>query len=318
MRRRGRAALPGAGARALTGTAGDLARRTVAVCLRWRVTGLAAEASFFTLLSLPGLALSLAAAAAAVGRAAGPAATADLTRGLLETASRFVTPDVVEDVVAPTLEDALSTTRADLISIGLVFALWSGSRAVHVFVDAITIMYGLGGLRGLARARLQSMALHLVSLVLAVVGLPLLVLGPVLVERVLPDGLDGLTRVLWPVAVVAATALVATLYHVATPVRSPWRRDLPGAAAAVLVWLLASAVLRVVVGESFARGASVYGPLTTAIVVMGWLYLLAVAVLVGAALNAAVDERWPVPARQRARAGRAGSAGSVPQVERAA
>ncbi|CAA9390535.1 MAG: hypothetical protein AVDCRST_MAG35-378 [uncultured Quadrisphaera sp.] len=307
MRRRGRAARWGPPARATA----DLVRRTFAVCLRWRVTGLAAEASFFTLLSLPGLALSLAAAAAAVGRAAGPDATAELTRGVLETSSRFVTPDVVRDVVAPTLDDALSTTRADLISLGLLFALWSGSRAVHVFVDAITIMYGLGGLRGLALARLQSMLLHLVSLVVAVVGLPLLVLGPPLAERLLPDRLDGLTRVLWPVAVLVATALVATLYHVATPVRSPWRRDVPGAAAAVLVWLAASALLRVVVGESFARGASVYGPLTTAIVVMGWLYLLAVAVLVGAALNAAIDERWPLPARERARALRPGAAAPV-------
>ena len=315
MRRRGLPAPRRPRTPAAAATAADLARRTLAVCLRWRVSGLAAEASFFTLLSLPGLALSLAAAAAAVGRAAGPEATAELTRGLLVTASRFVTPDVVRDVVAPTLDDALSTTRADLISLGLVFALWSGSRAVHVFVDAIAIMYGLGGLRGLAQARLQSMLLHLVSLVVAVVGLPLLVLGPALVERVLPAGFDGLTRVLWPVAVLVATALVATLYHVATPVRSPWRRDLPGAAAAVAVWLLASALLRIVVGESFARGASVYGPLTTAIVVTGWLYLLAVAVLVGAALNAAVDERWPLPARQRARAVLAAAA---PPVRRAA
>ena len=178
VRRRGRIAPHGPRTPLVLRTAADLARRTLAVCLRWRVTGLAAEASFFTLLSLPGLALSLAAAAAAVGRAAGPEATAELTRGLLQTASRFVTPDVVQDVVAPTLDDALSTTRADLISIGLLFALWSGSRAVHVFVDAIAIMYGLGGLRGMARARLQSTVLHLVSLVVAVVGLPLLVLGP--------------------------------------------------------------------------------------------------------------------------------------------
>lgn len=288
--------------RGVASTSASLVRATAAVCLRWRVTGLAAEASFFTLLSLPGLALSLAAAAAAVGRAAGPAATQDLTRGVLDTASRFLTSDVVEEVVGPTLADALSTTRADLISLGLVFALWSGSRSVHVFVDAITIMYGLGGIRPLARARLQSLVLHLVSLVLAVLGLPLLVLGPLLLERALPDRLDGLSALLWPVAVLLAAALLTTLYHVATPVRTRWRRDLPGAVAAVLVWLGASAVLRLVVGESLARGASVYGPLTTAIVVMGWLYLLAVAVLVGAALNAAVEQRWPSPARVGARA----------------
>lgn len=288
----------------------DLARGTVGACLRWRVTGLAAEAGFFALLSLPGLVLSLAAAAAAVGRASGAAATEDLTRGITTTASRFVTPDVVTGVVEPTLAEAFSSTRADLISIGLLFALWSGSRAVHVFVDAIAIMYGLGGIRRLARARLQSMLLHLASLALAVVALPLLALGPGLLERALPDGLDGLSRLLWPAAVLAGAALLATLYHVATPVRGAWWRDLPGAALAVALWFAVSAVLRELVGDSLARGASVYGPLTSAIVVLVWLYLLALAVLVGAALNAAVDSRWPVPARAEARA--AAAAGRHP------
>jgi membrane protein len=41
-------------------------------------------------------------------------------------------------------------------------------------------------------------------------------------------------------------------------------------------------------------GASIYGPLAAPIVLLIWLYVLAIAVLIGAALNAAVESLWPV------------------------
>ncbi len=41
--------------------------------------------------------------------------------------------------------------RPDVISIGFLFALWSGSRAVNVFIDTITVMYGLDGVAASSR-----------------------------------------------------------------------------------------------------------------------------------------------------------------------
>jgi membrane protein len=192
--------------------------------------------------------------------------------------------------------------------VGFLFALWSGSRAVNVFVDTISIMYGLGGIRGIVRARLKSLGLHLVTLLLGVISLPLLVLGPDLARRVLPSVLDWMADLTWPVALLAGMLLLATLYHTATPVRSRWARDLPGAALALLIWLGASVGLRVVVSYSVSEGVSIYGPLTAVIVLLIWLYALALAVLIGAGLNAAVDQLWPVPARVAAREARDGTA----------
>ena len=50
-----------------------------------------------------------------------------------------------------------------MISIGFIIALWSGSRALNVFVDTITIMYGMAGKRGIVRTRALSFALYVVS-----------------------------------------------------------------------------------------------------------------------------------------------------------
>jgi uncharacterized BrkB/YihY/UPF0761 family membrane protein len=92
----------------------------------------------------------------------------------------------------------------------------------------------------------------------------------------------------WLVLVLVAVAGLATLYHVAPPVRAPWRRCLPGAVVALALWLAASVALRAVVGGGIG-GASVFGPLAAPVALLVWLYLLALAVLVGAALNTTLD-----------------------------
>ena len=62
--------------------------------------------------------------------------------------------------------------RFDVISIGFVLALWSGSRALNVFVDTITIMYGLGGHRGIVKTRALSFLLYVLAMVTGVVTHP--------------------------------------------------------------------------------------------------------------------------------------------------
>ena len=71
-----------------------------------------------------------------------------------------------------------------MVSVGFVLALWSGSRALNVLVETITIMYGLGGHRGMVTTRLLSFVLYLLGLLTGVVTIPLVVAGPRLVARV--------------------------------------------------------------------------------------------------------------------------------------
>ena len=55
----------------------------------------------------------------------------------------------------------------------------------------------------------------------------------------------------------------------------------------------ASYVVRISL-EASMGGSSIYGPLSTPIVLLVWLYALAVAILIGAGLNAAANTLWPV------------------------
>lgn len=288
-----------------------LLRGTVSVCLRYRVTGLAAEAGFFALLSLPPLVLGLAATAAWIGQELGVSTTVALRQALRELVSPFLTNQVVEAALLPTLDNALTTPRLDLISVGFLLSLWSGSRALNVYVDTISIMYGLGGHRGIVRTRVLSFSLYLITLALGALTIPLVLVGPSLIGRALPPEAGWLLALYWPVVTVGGVALLATLYHISTPVRTPWVRDLPGAAAALAIWVGASFVLRAVLSASIG-GTSIYGPLSAPIVVLIWLYLVAIAVLVGAGLNASVDRLWPDERRAAARAALAPHRGEHP------
>ncbi len=152
-------------------------------------------------------------------------------------------------VIEPTLDDVLSRGRAAVISIGFLIALWAGSRALNVFVDTITIMYGMGGKRGLVRTRALSFVLYLVFLVAGVVVLPLILAGPTLVNRVLPVGLEFIGSLYWPVVLLGSACMLATLYHLSVPVRTRWRADLPGAAITVAMWVGGSLLLRFVLSQ---------------------------------------------------------------------
>jgi membrane protein len=280
---------------------------TVGTCFRTRVTGLAAEAAFFALLSLPPLLFALAGSIGYVFDGFSPAQVEEVRRSIIDVASRALTPQTVDAIVRPMLDDVFGRGRFDVISVGFVLALWSGSRALNVFVDTITIMYGLAGRRGVVRTRVLSFCLYVLGLVTGVVTIPLVVAGPGLVHRVVPQRLDGLTQAYWPIVVVLCVCFLATLYHVSVPVRTSWRLNLPGAALTMAIWVFGSYLLRWALTTTTAKGStSIYGPLSAPIVVMLWLYLLSIAVLVGAALNAAFDRVWPDRETERARPATAG------------
>ncbi|WP_230209226.1 YihY/virulence factor BrkB family protein [Nostocoides sp. HKS02] len=279
-----------------------LTLETIRVCLRYRVTGLASEAGFFMLLSLPPLVLGLFGGVGYLGKLLGQDIVQQLVDGIRTFSERYVLEGVVTETIVPTVTAVLKDGRFDLISVGFLLSIWSGSRALNVFVDTISIMYGQSGVRGIVRTRALSLTLYFLSLLVGIVVIPLVVIGPEWLGQLLPRELHVLTYLYWPVVTVLAVASVATLFHISTPRRTPWLRDVPGGVLTLVIWVLASFVLRSTITASVRDGTSIYGPLSTPIVLLIWLYALAIAVLIGAALNAAIRTLWPVEERPSLRA----------------
>ncbi|GGO75490.1 YihY/virulence factor BrkB family protein [Nocardioides deserti] len=274
---------------------------TVGACMRYRVTGLAAEGAFFAVLSVPPLIFAMAGAIGYVTEQFSPTQVEDVRQAVIDLSSRLLTDRAVDGVIVPTMNDVLRGGRFDVISLGFVLALWSGSRALNVFVDTITIMHGLGGHRGIIKTRALSFVLYVLALITGMFSIPLMVAGPSLVRDALPDSLDFLLSFYWPVVSIVCICFLATLYHVSVPVRTNWSFNLPGATFSLVAWILGSYVLRWVLTVTAADSKSIYGPLAAPIAVLLWLYIVAIAVLIGAAVNAAFDTVFPQNATTRAR-----------------
>src|SRR5262249_17809115 len=143
-----------------------------------------------------------------------------------------------------------------------------------------------------------------------------LVLGPSVLVRLVPlgareDFTQGLNAVYWPSVAVIVMAGLITFYHLAVPERLPWRRGVPGARLPAGVFLLGGTALRTYI--SFVAGqALTSGPLAAPIAALLFFFVLALAVLLGAELNATIEQLWPArPTRRQIR--RALARGEAPK-----
>ncbi len=281
-------------------TAWLLLKDTVNSCMEYRILGLAAEAAFFTLLSVPPLLLSVLGLLGYVDAWTHADTTASLRANILDASRTVLSERGVRQITEPILDDVTKGGRPDVISLGFLFAVWSGSRAVNVFVDTITVMYGLDGVRGIVKTRLLAFLLFIVALLIGSVALPLMVAGPDTVVRIVPWSTTLVQVLYWPVVIVLSVVFLTTLYHVSVPVRSPWIEDVPGALVALAMWVLGSFLLRIYL-TSTVEGPTIYGSLAAPVAVLLWIGVSAFAVLVGAAVNAAIDRVWPAAATAAAR-----------------
>ncbi|MYT22458.1 YihY/virulence factor BrkB family protein, partial [Streptomyces sp. SID7760] len=256
-----------------------LLKDTVNSCIEYRILGLAAEAAFFTLLSLPPLFLGLLGLLGYVDGWTGGTFVASIEENILGAVGTVLSDRGVNDIAKPMLDDVTQAGRPDLISLGFAFALWSGSRAVNVFIDTITVMYGLDGQRGIVKTRLLAFLLYVVALVIGAVVLPLMVAGPDAVVRWVPWSTEVIAVLYWPIVTLLSIAFLTTLYHVSVPVRSPWIEDVPGALVALAMWVLGSFLLRIYLTNT-VEGPTIYGSLAAPVAVLLWIGVSAFAVLV--------------------------------------
>jgi membrane protein len=267
-------------------------RATASQAWRDRVLGLAAEAGFWALLSMTPLLLVLISAIGYLAPLFGPHIIILVRAKILEVGGRVLAPTAVQNVLVPVLND-VQTGRLGLLSIGSLIALWSGSTAMNTYVNTITIAYGMRDVRSFLRSRMVSFVLYLGALLTGIVTLPLLVTVPDWFLSVLPLRLrDTATPFAvwgyWPAVILVCTGAITLLYHYAAPIRSRWRRDLPGAVTAMGLWLISSYALRSYL--SYAIGHSpTYGALSAPVAALLFLYFTSLALLLGAELNAQIS-----------------------------
>jgi membrane protein len=275
----------------------QLIRETARSSVGDRVSGLAAEAAFFMILSVPPALLALLGGIGYVGPLLGEGVVDEIRRQAVSVAETFLTGSATRDVVEPTVNSILREGRGGIVSLGLALALWSASRATTRMIEAVAIAYELEDRRSAWRRRALALVMTVVGIAVVVIVLPVLVAGPRFLEALpqwlgIGEALAAAWRFLyWPIVGLVGVGMLASFFHWAAPWRTPWRRDLPGAVLAAVSWLALGAGLRVYASRFIEGG--VFGSLAAPIVFLLWLYVTALAVLIGAELNAEIEKLWP-------------------------
>jgi membrane protein len=267
--------------------------------------GMAAQAAFWMTLSLPPLLLGLLGSLGFVARWFGDATIELVQREILKFAGTVFTPEVVDQIIRPTVTDILTQGRSSIVSVGFVLSLWAGSSALASLVDSITTAYRQHTVRNPVWQRTFALLLYVVLLIGSVFVLPLLALGPGVIPDLFPESMratvDHLVGVFYyPVLGTLLVFALTTLYKIVLPNKLPWHRGLPGALLAMVVFLVSSTLLRHYISWVTSTGYS-YGALATPIAFLLFSFFIAMAIVVGAEFNNAIEEMWPARPTRRDR-----------------
>ena len=279
---------------------------------RDRLLGLAAEAAFFAVLTLFPALLVVATVLGQLGTIVGETNAQRVEQAVLDFLDQLLTENAggVIDTVR-----ALFDTGANALTFASVLALISLSTAFATLINTVNIAYDVPETRGWWRRRWLGLLLGFGSVLTGAVAVTLLVVGPLfgpaeeVVARIgLGTEYDFLWSYLrWPVAFGGLVLWATTMDHLMPDRRTRWRYDLPGGLLTALLWLAASWGLNLYL-DLVVTASPLFGALGGGLILMTWFYLLCVALLAGAELNAILLARR----RHRQKLARARASGSPP------
>ena len=182
-----------------------------------------------------------------------------------------------------------------MVVLGLLLALWTTTGAMTGLVRGLNRVYDRKETRNFLKQRVTALAMLACMLLAFALSFGLLVLGPVIADWL--GGVLGLESAFgwiwwtlqWPILVAGLLLAIAGILYLGPNVAHPrWRFLTPGAVFAVVVWLLASGLFAVYV-SMFGSYNKAWGSLAAVIVMLTWLWLSALALLLGAEINSEAE-----------------------------
>ena len=214
----------------------------------------------------------------------------DVFQQLLNLMAGLVPADsmtFVERIVA----DILTPNRGKLLSFGILGYLWTTSGGFSSLIESLDIAYDVQVSRPWWRDRLRALVLAFTSGGLVSMSVLLLIVGPHFghfLTEVFP--IPRVIEHFWPhfrlifIFITFVTGL-EFVYYLGPNCRHSFISTFPGAIFAITIWLVGSSVLSYYLGH-ISNYSVTYGSMGAIIGLMLWFYITALAILIGAELNA--------------------------------
>ena len=223
---------------------------------------------------------------------------------LLEPVRGVLLPEAA-DVVMKHLHELTSRSRMGLLTFSAAGAVWVASGAITALATAFNAAYEVTETRPYWKRLAMAVLLTLCAAAFFIVASILAFAAPSLVGGLGGPVSSAILWLRWPVAAFITMLTLAVLYYVLPDVKQRFGLITPGSVVAVVLWLLGSMGFSYYVTH-FGAYQVVYGALGSVVVLLLWMWISALAVLLGAEINAVLEhlsaegkdrgERAPSPA----------------------
>jgi membrane protein len=224
------------------------------------------------------------------GLAADPAHVGDQIASLATVLPEEVMPLLREQMVRITANSQVAGIGA---IVGILLAIYSSASATKALISGLNIAYDETEKRSFIKLNLIAIILTVGGIIAAALAVGLVAVLPALLERLnVTDKVELLLNIVrWPILIGGFVTALAVVYRYG-PCRNDalWKWVSPGAIVAGVLWLLGSAVFSIYVSK-FASYDKTYGPLGAVVVFMMWLFISALAVLIGAEFNSEMERQ---------------------------
>ena len=195
-----------------------------------------------------------------------------VTKADVMTAVIQVFPSSVDSLITSIVNQVYNQSSG-IIPITIVVALWSAGKGVLAMSSGLNCVYNCRETRNYFFLRIRATVYTVMLNIFIAEHVPFL--------RNMADWLIRARNIITPIVMIVFLLLI---YKFLPNRRDTYKRQLPGAVFSTLGWMVISWVFSVYV-DVFKGFSSMYGSLTTIMLIMMWMYFCMYCILIGGELN---------------------------------
>ena len=199
-----------------------------------------------------------------------------------------ITPDFANDILIQLVNEAYTKTIS-IISITALVTIWAGALGMLALIRGLNNIYEVTEYRNYFLVRLIA-TLYTVALILIVLLMLVLMVFGNIIKIFIVHALPHMANMIlffsnfrFIIVIGSATFLFALIYTYVPNVRLRYRQQLTGAFFSAVVWYFFSWLFSIYVNN--INSYSLYGSLSTPIIIMFWLYFCIYIFFIGAFIN---------------------------------
>lgn len=206
---------------------------------------------------------------------------------------RNMIPAQLYELVSTLTMQLLQTRNGNLLSVSLIFSLYTASRAFRAIRYGLNRAYNEEEDKNFIKIIISSIIFMFVIILLILFTLAVLVFGEKIGTTLIkwlelsPVIFDYVNYLRYPIGIVGMIVVFTVIYKLIPSRKIKIMNALPGAVFTSIVWTVSSMGFAYYV-NNFGRYSDLYGSIGVIIILMVWLKLTSTTILLGGELNAII------------------------------